>query len=253
MPEWARCDAGGGRLTIETGNLWIDQAYADQHNDVRPGQYVLIAISDTGSGIAPEQLERVFEPFFTTKPFGKGTGLGLSMVYGFVKQSQGHIKIYSERGEGTTVKMYLPRAGVHEAPKAAMPAPPQDLRGTETILLVEDNELVSRFACDQLQDLGYTVITARSGAEALECVRQTASIDLLFTDVIMPGGINGRQLAEAAKRLLPTLRVLYTSGYTENAIIHHGRLDPGVHLLGKPYAPVDLARKVRAVLSEHPS
>lgn len=246
MPE-------GGRLTIETDNLWIDQAYADQHNDVRPGQYVLIAISDTGSGIAPEQLERVFEPFFTTKPFGKGTGLGLSMVYGFVKQSQGHIKIYSERGEGTTVKMYLPRAGAHEAPKAAMPAPPQDLRGTETILLVEDNELVSRFACDQLQDLGYTVITARSGAEALECVRQTASIDLLFTDVIMPGGINGRQLAEAAKRLLPTLRVLYTSGYTENAIIHHGRLDPGVHLLGKPYAPVDLARKVRAALSEHPS
>ena len=242
--------AGGGRLTIETANVWIDQAYADQHTEVRPGQYVLVAVSDTGTGIASEHLDRVFEPFFTTKDAGKGTGLGLSMVYGFVKQSQGHIKIYSEPGQGSTVKMYLPRAAQKDRPQPASRVSAPAVEGTETILLVEDDELVCRYAEDQLRGLGYRVITARSGAQALDALRQNPDIDLLFTDVIMPDNMNGRQLADAALLLRPGLRVLYTSGYTENAIIHHGRLDPGIQLLNKPYTRADLARKVRAALAE---
>ena len=241
---------GGGRLTIETANVWIDQAYADQHIEVRPGQYVLVAVSDTGTGIAAEHLERVFEPFFTTKESGKGTGLGLSMVYGFVKQSQGHIKIYSEPGQGSTVKMYLPRAAQKDRPPPVSRVSAPAVQGTETILLVEDDELVCRYAEDQLRSLGYRVITARTGAQALDVLRQNPDIDLLFTDVIMPDNMNGRQLADAALSLRPGLRVLYTSGYTENAIIHHGRLDPGIQLLNKPYTRADLVRKVRAALAE---
>ena len=241
---------GGGRLTIETANVWIDQAYADQHNEVRPGQYVLVAVSDTGTGIAAEHLDRVFEPFFTTKDSGKGTGLGLSMVYGFVKQSQGHIKIYSEPGQGSTVKMYLPRAAQRAQPQPAGPVHAPATEGSETILLVEDDELVCRYAEDQLRGLGYRVITAHTGAQALEVLQQNPDIDLLFTDVMMPDGMNGRQLADAALVMRPGLRVLYTSGYTENAIIHHGRLDPGIQLLNKPYTRAGLARKVRAALAE---
>jgi PAS domain S-box-containing protein len=239
----------GGRLTIETGTASLDADYAERHVDVTPGTYVMIAVSDTGSGIEPDVLPRVFDPFFTTKGSGAGTGLGLSMVYGFVKQSGGHVKIYSERGEGTTVRLYLPRARRSEEADAAAPeTTPRG--GTEVILLVEDDDLVRRYAEDQLRGLGYTVRSASNGTEALDVIGTFADIDLLFTDVVMPGGMNGRRLADAALAALPRLRVLFTSGYTADAIVHHGRLDEGVHLLSKPYRRGDLARAVRAALDE---
>ena len=239
--------AQGGQLTIETANASIDEAYASQDVEVEVGQYVLIAVSDTGSGIAPENVVRVFEPFFTTKEAGKGTGLGMSMVYGFVKQSRGHIKIYSERGLGTTIKMYLPRA-MHPARAVDPPVISSMPRGQATILIVEDDEMVRRFVDDQLQGLGYRTITTRNGPEALEILRGSEDVDLLFTDVVMPGGMNGRQLADAALLLHPPLRVLFTSGYTKNTVIHRGQLDPDVRLLSKPYTRAELAEKVRAVL-----
>jgi PAS domain S-box-containing protein len=238
----------GGRLTIETRNATIDQDYADQRGDVYPGEYVLITVTDTGTGIAPKDLSRVFDPFFTTKEFGRGTGLGLSMVYGFVKQSKGHINIYSELGHGTSVRMYLPRAGGIDSRPEELLAQPETVGGTEQILLVEDDEHVRNYAADQLAGLGYRVISAKNGAEALEFLRQTPDIDLLFTDVVMPGGIGGRELAEQALKLRPALKVLYTSGYTENSIVHQGRLDRGVHLLSKPYRRIEMAQKIRAVL-----
>ena len=241
--------AQGGRLTLETANTRLDQDYADQHAEVQPGQYVMIAVSDTGPGIPPDHLERVFEPFFTTKAKGKGTGLGLSMVYGFIKQSEGHIKIYSELGEGTTVKMYLPRC-LNPDQQALSLTGHATVGGAEVILLVEDDDLVRRYGQEQLRMLGYRVITARDGAQALDIIHQRADIDLLFTDVIMPGGMSGRDLAEAAQLIRPSLKVLYTSGYTENAIVHQGRLDPGVQLLTKPYRRAELAQKIRAVLAE---
>jgi PAS domain S-box-containing protein len=239
----------GGRLTIETANSWISQDYADQHVDVQPGQYVQLSVSDTGVGIAPKDLGRVFEPFYTTKEMGKGTGLGLAMVYGFIRQSGGHVDIYSESGHGTTVKMYLPRA--HDKLGTATGHKRQlDVScGTETILLVEDDEMVRRLARDQLTSLGYEVIEAANGPQALELIRGTRTIDLLFTDVVMPGGMSGRQLSEEASKVRPALKVLYTSGYAENAIVHHGRLDPGVQLLGKPYRRTELAKKIRDVLA----
>ncbi len=240
----------GGRLTIETANTVLDLSYTDSRPDVKPGQYVMLAVSDTGRGIAPEHLEQVFQPFFTTKEKGKGTGLGLAMVYGFVKQSAGHVNIYSEQGHGTVVKLYLPRAVGASAPA---PEPVDRLMptgGKETILVVEDDEMVRRYACQQLRSMGYRVIEVDNGAGALALIEQHPDIDLLFTDVVMPGGMNGRALADAARQLRPTLRVLYTSGYTENAIVHHGRLDPGVQLLAKPYRLVDLSRAIRAALSQ---
>ncbi|MBX3605547.1 MAG: response regulator [Piscinibacter sp.] len=239
----------GGRLTLETANAALDRSYADTHPDVTPGQYVLLAVSDTGSGIAPEHLARVFEPFFTTKEKGKGTGLGLAMVYGFMKQSAGHVSIYSEAGHGTTVKLYLPRAARGQAHAADEPELPAVTGGAETVLVVEDDELVRRYACAELRSLGYHVLDAESGAAALRVVERREDIDLLFTDVVMPGGISGRALADAARRLRPGLRVLYTSGYSENAIVHHGRLDPGVMLLAKPYRRAELARAIRAALA----
>jgi len=242
--------ATGGRLTLETSNAHLDDVYARQHSEVLPGQYVRVSVSDTGTGMSPETVQRVFDPFFTTKEVGRGSGLGLSMVYGFVKQSRGHVRIYSEMGEGTTINLYLPRVvGSDDRGERAARDVAQVPRGQgEKILLVEDDDLVRDHLAAQLLALGYEVISARNGPEGLEVLRQTADLDLLFTDVVMPGGMSGRGLADAARALHPDLPVLFTSGYTEKAIIHHGRLDAGVQLLSKPYRQQDLANKVRMVL-----
>jgi PAS domain S-box-containing protein len=235
---------GGGKLTVETGNVHLDEGYASVNSDVRPGPYVMIAVSDTGAGIPAAIRDKVFEPFFTTKGTGKGTGLGLSMVYGFVKQSGGHIKIYSEEGHGTTIKVYLPRAAGHVQPTADAQVAVIG-GGHESILVVEDDDLVRNYVITQLRSLGYRTSTAKNAAEALTIINSGVELDLLFTDVIMPGIMNGRQLADEAVKRRPALKVLFTSGYTENAIVHHGRLDPGVLLLAKPYRKSDLARMVR--------
>jgi PAS domain S-box-containing protein len=241
MPE-------GGKLALETDNVVLDEAYASMHSEVAAGDYVMIAVSDTGSGIAPADLERVFDPFFTTKEVGKGTGLGLSMVFGFVKQSGGHIKIYSEQGHGTTVKIYLPRAtGLAEGDATTL-QPAMVEGGNETILVVEDDAMVRGYVITQIKSLGYATLEAGNGTEALELIDRYPGIDLLFTDIIMPGPMNGRQLANEAVKRLPALKTLYTSGYTENAIVHHGRLDPGVLLLAKPYRKSELARMIRQAL-----
>lgn len=239
---------GQGKLTIETDNVFLDEVYAKAHAEVRPGPYVMIAISDTGTGIAPSILHKVFDPFFTTKDVGRGTGLGLSMVYGFVKQSNGHIKIYSEEGHGTTVKLYLPNA--EEDEKAAPQRPHlSDEGGSESILVVEDDALVCNYVVAQLESLGYQVTSAENAAAALALIDRGIAIDILFTDVIMPGSMNGRRLADEAVRRLPSLKVIFTSGYTENAIVHHGRLDTGVLLLSKPYRKSDLAKIIRQAAS----
>jgi len=241
---------GGGTLTIETCNSVLDANYAAQNPEVVPGDYLLVAVSDTGTGITAENLGRVFDPFFTTKGVGKGTGLGLSMVYGFVKQSKGHIKIYSEPGHGTSVKIYLPRADQKSEPSQQSPAPIGELRGSETILLADDNAHVREFAKTQLEYLGYRVFEAGNGTDALQVLRDEAKIDLLFTDVVMPGGMNGRELATEACKLAPGLKVLFTSGYAENAIAHQGLLDKDVLLLNKPYTRLELAGKIRSVLDK---
>jgi PAS domain S-box-containing protein len=239
----------GGKITLETRNIYLDEGYASIHSDVAVGNYVMVAVSDTGTGISPANLEKVFDPFFTTKDVGKGTGLGLSMVFGFVKQSGGHVKIYSEVGHGTSVKIYLPRSsGLQETAIEAEAS--ADVRGgNETILIVEDDALVRKYVVTQIASLGYGTLQAANAAEALKVVESGVPIDLLFTDVIMPGGMNGRQLVEATAKLRPTLRVLFTSGYTEDAIVHHGRLDAGVLLLAKPYRKPQLAKMIRVALS----
>ncbi len=241
----------GGRLTILTANTHLDSEQALQQAGAAPGDYVQVAVSDTGGGIGPEQLEHVFEPFYTTKEPGKGTGLGLSMVYGFIKQSRGYITLHSQLGRGTTVAMYLPRADVAAAPVATRRVAPAE-GGSATVLVVEDDEMVRRYASSQLVALGYRVIEAANGAAAMEVLQAQVDIDLLFTDVVMPGGMSGHQLADAARVLRPALQVLYTSGYAENVIVHHGRLDAGVHLLQKPYRREDLARQVRDALDASP-
>ncbi|WP_053080619.1 hybrid sensor histidine kinase/response regulator [Methylobacterium variabile] len=239
---------GHGQLTIEAGNASLDDAYARTHDDVVAGQYVLVAVTDTGEGIPREALERVFEPFFTTKPEGKGTGLGLAMVYGLMKQSGGHVKIYSEVGSGTTVKLYLPRA--MESEDALVAVPQGQVRGgDETVLVVEDDDEVRDVAVSMLAELGYRVLKARDAASALAIVESGLPIDLIFTDVMMPGAVRSPELARKAKERLPQVAVLFTSGYTRNAIVHGGRLDPGVELLSKPYSREALARKVRHVLA----
>jgi CheY-like chemotaxis protein len=242
----------GGRLTIEAANATLDQDYADSHSEVEPGDYIAITVTDSGTGIAPEHLAKVFDPFFTTKEFGLGTGLGLSMVYGFVKQSHGHITIYSEAGHGTNVKMFLPRATASPDTIDADAMPPEEVGGSETILLVEDDELLRGNVERQLTRLGYHVIACANGLAALDEIATGVSIDLLFTDVIMPGGLNGPEVAEAARSIFPALRVLYTSGYTEKVVVRQAGLDADAQLLSKPYALADLARKVRAVLAAQP-
>ncbi len=239
----------GGRLTLETANGLLDENYAAAHEDVRPGQYVLIAVSDTGTGMSKEVAERAFEPFFTTKEVGQGTGLGLPQVYGFVKQSGGHVKIYSEPGEGTTVKLYLPRlAAEPEGDLAAEPALPPASAAGETILVVEDDPDVRSYSAEILRSLGYRVIEAPAGPAALRLIEEEPEIRLLFTDVGLPGGFNGRQLADEAQRRRPDLAVLFTTGYARNAIVHQGRLDPGVELIVKPFTAANLGAKVRQVL-----
>lgn len=243
----------GGRLTIETSNAYLDEAYVRQSSaEVEAGQFVLVAVSDTGSGMSAEVRDRAFDPFFTTKPAGAGSGLGLSMVYGFVKQSHGHIQIYSEIGQGTSIKMYFPRLSDPSAFPAweedAEPMAPGSDEHSEAILLVEDDADVSRFVVDALGDIGYRVTHAATAAEALEKLKTMPDVALLFTDVILPGGMNGRELANTVKETHPDLPVLFATGYTRNAIIHHGRLDSDVDLLTKPFTTEAMAKKVREVL-----
>ena len=239
---------GQGRLTVEAGNALLDDAYAKAHGDLRPGQYVMLAVTDTGAGIPQEILGQVFDPFFTTKPEGRGTGLGLSMVYGFVKQSGGHVKIYSEPGEGTTVKIYLPRSVQGE--DRVVDIEEEGVRGgDETILVAEDDEAVRETVVGLLADLGYRVLKARDAESALSIIESGIAIDLLFTDVVMPGPLRSPELARKAAERQPGIGVLFTSGYTENAIVHGGRLDEGVELLSKPYSREALARKIRHVLA----
>ncbi|CAD6562904.1 PAS domain S-box protein [Paraburkholderia sabiae] len=240
MPE-------GGKLTLELSNAMLDEHYTALADDVRDGQYVLLAVTDTGTGMSREIMERAFEPFFTTKPEGQGTGLGLSMAYGFIKQSGGHVRIYSEPGHGTTVKVYLPRS-MAEAVDLEPPEPVALAGGAETILVVEDDRRVQVTVLETLRQLGYTVLKADDAQSALAIVQSGMNIDLLFTDVVMPGTMRSTELAKRATLMLPHLKVLFTSGYTQNAIVHGGRLDPGVHLLSKPYSREQLASKIRRLL-----
>lgn len=239
---------GRGKLTIELANAHLDDAYARSHDEVTPGQYVMLAVSDTGSGMSPEIIAKVFEPFFSTKAEGKGSGLGLSMVYGFVKQSGGHVKIYSEVGEGTTIRLYLPRATEVEDVEVVSDAGPIT-GGTETVLVVEDDEEVRATVVEMLTDLGYRVLKAPEATSALAVIESGVPIDMLFTDVVMPGPLKSPELARKARQRLPDLAVLFTSGYTENSIVHGGKLDKGVELLSKPYTRDALARKFRHVLA----
>ncbi len=238
----------GGKLTIETANTHLDDDYAMEHG-VASGQYVLVAVSDTGTGMTPDVIAKAFDPFFTTKEIGKGTGLGLSQAYGFVRQSHGHIKIYSEVGHGTTFKVYLPRY-LGEAVATARAAPVAGAHGgcpEEIILVVEDEDRVRLISVDALRELGYTVVHASSGTEALDLLRSHPDVTLLFTDIVMPG-MTGRQLADAVKQRHPNVKVLFTTGYTRNAVAHNDILDPGTHLLTKPFSLEQLALKTREVL-----
>jgi PAS domain S-box-containing protein len=239
----------GGKLTIELGNALLDDEYAAGHHELAPGQYVLFAVSDNGCGMSRETLERACEPFFTTKPEGQGTGLGLSMAYGFVKQTGGHFKIYSELGHGTTIKMYFPRSYQLEANEPVLKGGPVT-GGDETILVVEDDPAVQATVVEMLRSLGYKVMKADNAGAAMAVLNSGVPIDLLFTDVVMPGPLRSPELARQARELHPGIEVLFTSGYTQNAIVHDGKLDAGVQLLSKPYAREQLARKIRQMLSK---
>jgi PAS domain S-box-containing protein len=241
MPE-------GGKLTIETGNTHLDSRYADTHNEVKPGQYVMLAVTDTGEGMSSDTMAHAFEPFFTTKPEGRGTGLGLSQVHGFVKQSGGHIELYSEPGQGTTIKIYLPRsfAAADSEPAIEPPRVAATAQG-ETVLVVEDNPEVRQYSADALASLGYPVLQAADADRALRVLEDHPEVALLFTDVGLPG-LNGRRLAEEATRRSPNLKVLFTTGYAQNAIFHHGILDVGIELLPKPFTVEGLGRKLQQIL-----
>jgi CheY-like chemotaxis protein len=241
---------GGGKLTIETANSYLDEAYAAGHADLRPGQYVGIFVTDTGVGMDRAVVAKAFEPFFTTKGIGQGTGLGLSQVYGFLKQSSGHVQIYSEVGQGTTVKLYLPRHLTKQTPiepPTAPSTPPRANHG-ETVLVVEDDPDVRRYAVEIIGKLGYRVLLAEDGLAALRMIDAHPELTLLFTDVGLPRGMNGRQLATEAVRRRDSLKVLFTTGYARNAIVHHGRLDADVEVVFKPYRYAELAAKLRRAL-----
>ena len=239
----------GGRLTIETANAYLDEAYIRTHSEVTPGQYMVLSISDTGMGMDEATIAQAFEPFSTTKPVGQGTGLGLSQVYGFVKQSGGHLKIYSEPGDGTTIKIYLPRFDSTEGEDIeSVPQVAPEGSSAETILVVEDDADVRAQSVEALGELGYRVLQAADGPSALRLLRREAHIDLLFTDVVLPNGLTGAQVATEAAEIQPGLKILFTTGYARNAIVHNGRLDPGVQLITKPYSFADLAAKIRDVL-----
>ncbi len=241
---------GGGKLTIETTNAFLDETYTFSYKDVMPGQYVMIAVSDTGAGMTKEVLSKAFDPFFTTKEVGQGTGLGLSQVYGFVKQSGGHVKIYSEVDQGTTVKLYLPRLAAAAASEDRNEIQFVDhIRAKGTVLLVEDEEDVRIFTTEVLRELGYQVTAASNGASALTALSTMTQLDLLFTDIGLPDGMDGRQLADEVTRRRPGIKVLFTTGYARNATIHHGRLDPGVELIVKPFTQASLGRKLEKMLS----
>ena len=238
---------GRGKLTIEAGNAFLDDNYALHHAEVTPGQYVMIAVSDTGCGIDPEILEKVFDPFFSTKPEGRGSGLGLSMVHGFVKQSGGNINIYSELGRGSTVRIYLPRSREREDVQIELGASPV-IGGSETILLVEDDEDVRVTTAEMLSELGYSVLRAKDADSALVIIESGAAIDLLFTDIVMPGTLRAPELARKAQQKIPGIAVLFTTGYAENAALHRGQLGGGLNLITKPYARDQLGRKLRQIL-----
>jgi len=243
----------GGKLTIETANAYLDEDYVAKLVEPLPaGQYVMIAVSDTGTGMDSITLDRAFEPFFTTKDIGRGTGLGLSQVYGFVLQSQGYVRIYSELGQGTVVKLYLPRRiGADVAADSGLGRRHALATGDgETVLVVEDHEDLRSYSTGAVREMGYNVLEAADARAALAILESGVRIDLLFTDVVLPGGMNGRQLADAALKTRPTLKVLFTTGYTRNAIVHNGQLDPGIQLLGKPFTYSDLSTKIRSVLDD---
>jgi signal transduction histidine kinase len=244
---------GSGKVTIETANCYLDESYVSSLTEpISPGQYVMIAVTDTGCGMDKATIERAFEPFFTTKESGKGTGLGLSQVYGFVRQSSGNVKIYSEPGEGTAIKVYLPRFlgnDEHQEESDRASESPGAI-GSESILVVEDDEALRAYTVEVLTDFGYRIFDAPNGATALAILDREKDLDLLFTDVVIAGGMNGRQLAALARERRPDLKVLFTTGYTRNAIVHHGRLDPDVVLISKPYSPSDLGAKIRSLLDQ---
>jgi CheY-like chemotaxis protein len=241
----------GGKLTIETRNAHLDEDYVRANAEVTPGDYVMLAVTDTGSGMPPEVIKRAFEPFFTTKVTGKGTGLGLSMIYGFAKQSGGHLKIYSEVGHGTTVRLYLPRQAAKATPETPSAAPARSAdhaKGHETILVVEDDPMVKGLVTKHLRELGYRILEASDGPKAQRILAGAEAIDLLLTDVVLPGSMTGGQLADVARQLRPNLKILFSSGYTQHAIAHQGKLEPDVEFLPKPFRRAELADKVRAVL-----
>src|SRR5579859_8028 len=242
----------GGRLTIETANIVLDEGYVRRNAEVTAGDYVMIAVTDTGTGMTAEVIDRAFEPFFTTKESGQGTGLGLSMVFGFAKQSSGHVKIYSELGHGTSVKLYLPRVIGTSVQYERAGAPVELPRTSATILVVEDDDAVREVVGLHLRDFGYQVIEAADGTEALKRAEEAGSLDMVLTDVVLPGEMRGKELVRQLTDLIPGLKVLFMSGYTENAIVHHGKLDDGVHLLSKPFKRDQLARKVAEVLGASP-
>jgi signal transduction histidine kinase/ActR/RegA family two-component response regulator len=244
----------GGRLVIETETKLLDEEYAAHHEDLRPGEYVLISVSDTGAGIAPQVLARVFEPFFTTKDVGKGSGLGLSQVYGFVKQSNGHVSVYSEVGHGTVVNLYLP-VSAKESGSVPLRAEleVEVPSGQETVLVVEDDSMVRQFAVRQLKSLGYAVLEAEDGPNAVDLLQSSAHIDLVFTDLVMPNGMTGRDVAETALSLRPAVKLVFASGYGQNVIVQQGKLDPSAPFLRKPYRKAELARVLREALDAYPS